>query len=116
MNEYKVIEQKLYQKSYKKLSKSYKNIGNDIDKFLRTIKSPEDLGIELKSNLYKVRIANSDKNKGKSAGYRLISYVLIVRQELHLLYIYDKSQLSNLSEKEIDETILSQLDDENGKE
>lgn len=107
---YKVTEQELYQKAFKKLSKSYKNIDKDIDKFLNSINSKEDLGTELKSNVFKVRIANSDKNKGKSSGYRLISYLTIIEQELHLLYIYDKSQLTNVTEKELDEIILSQLD------
>jgi hypothetical protein len=57
-----------------------------------------------------VRIANSDKNKGKSAGYRLISYLKIVDDELYLLYIYDKSKIENLTENEIDKLILKQLE------
>jgi len=32
----------------------------------------------------------------------------IVENELHMLYIYDKSKLVNLTEKEIDEIILKQ--------
>jgi mRNA-degrading endonuclease RelE of RelBE toxin-antitoxin system len=72
---FKVIEKLLYKRSYKKLLKHYKNIGVDIDSFLDSIKSKNDLGIEIKSNIFKVRIKNTDKNKGKSAGYRLISYL-----------------------------------------
>ena len=111
MPKYKVIEQSLYQKAFKKLSKTYKNIDSDIDTFLESIKVKEDLGIEIKSNVFKVRIANSSKNKGKSVGYRLISYLAIIKNELHLLYIYDKSKLVNLTEKEIDELILKQIGD-----
>ena len=111
MSKYKVVEQSLYQKAFKKLSKTYKNIDSDIDNFLKSIKVKEDLGIELKSNIFKVRVANSDKNKGKSAGQRLISYLAIVENELHLLYIYDKSKLTNLTEKEIDEIIIKQIGD-----
>ncbi len=109
MSKYKVIEQKLYQKAFKKLSKRYKNIDNDVNNFLCSIERKNDLGIELKSNIFKVRIANSNKNRGKSASYRLISYISIVKNELHLLYIYDKSTLVNLSEKEIDEIIIKQI-------
>ena len=104
-----VVEQKLYLKAHKKLSKQYRQLQNDIDNFLNSINSKEDLGIELKSNVFKVRVKNSDKNKGKSAGYRLISYLAIIDNELHLLYIYDKSKLENLTEKEIDNLILQQL-------
>lgn len=104
-----VVEQELYRKAYKKLSKQYRHLQNDIDNFLNSINSKEDLGIELKSNIFKVRVKNSDKNKGKSAGYRLISYLAIIDSELHLLYIYDKSKLENLTEKEIDNLILQQI-------
>jgi len=109
MSVFQVIEQALYQKAYKKLSKSYKHIDVDVKNYLSSIESKDDLGIELKSNVYKVRIANSDKNKGKSAGYRLITYLKIVENQLHLLYIYDKSALENLTEKEIDSIILKQI-------
>jgi mRNA-degrading endonuclease RelE of RelBE toxin-antitoxin system len=105
-----IIEQPLYQKAFKKLSKQYKNINQDVDDFLDSIASKKDLGIELKSNIFKVRIKNSDKNKGKSAGYRLISYLAIIENKLHLLYIYDKSKLITLTEKEIDNLILQQID------
>ncbi|MCF6244062.1 MAG: hypothetical protein L3J43_03420 [Sulfurovum sp.] len=57
-----------------------------------------------------MRIANSSKNKGKSAGYRLLTYVAIVENELHLLYIYDKSSIGNLTENEVDVMISNALD------
>jgi len=106
-----IVKKRLYVKSLKKLSKHYKNIQSDIDNFLDSIHSENDLGVELKSNVFKVRIANSDKNKGKSAGYRLITYLTIVKNELQLLYIYDKSKLANLTENEIDNIILKQVEE-----
>ncbi|MDD5201601.1 MAG: hypothetical protein PHH41_00510 [Sulfurimonas sp.] len=106
---FQVVEKLLYQKAYKKLSKQYRQIDDDIDNFLNSISSKEDLGIELKSNIFKTRIKNSDTNKGKSAGYRLISYIALIDNELHLLYIYDKSKLENLTEKEIDNLVLQQI-------
>jgi len=111
MYKYAVIEQELYKKAIKKLSKNYRNIKSDMKDFLKSINTKDDLGIELKSNVFKVRIKNSDKNKGKSAGYRLISYLAIIENELHLLYIYDKSSLANVTEKEIDELIAKQIQD-----
>ena len=111
MYKYTVVEQELYKKALKKLSKTYKNIDLDIKDFLKSINTKEDLGTELKSNIFKVRVANSDKNKGKSAGYRLISYLAIIENELHLLYIYDKSKLTNITEKEVDELVTKQIID-----
>jgi len=109
MATFNIIEQRLYLKSIKKLSKKFKNISKDVNVFLDNIKTIDDLGVELKSNVYKVRIANSNKNRGKSSGYRLISYLKIVDNDLHLLYIYDKSLIENLTEKEIDNIILKQI-------
>ena len=103
-----IVEKVLYQKSFKKLSKHYKNINTDVNNFLNSINSKDDLGIEIKSNIFKVRIKNSNKNKGKSAGYRLISYLTIVENQLQLLYIYDKSKIENLTENEIDKLIIEQ--------
>ena len=104
-----IVEKRLYTKSLKKLSKHYKNIQKDVDTFLESINTKEDLGVELRSNVFKVRVANSDKNKGKSAGYRLISYLVLVENELHLLYIYDKSKIVNLTEKEIDSIVSESI-------
>ena len=106
---YTIVEQELYLKALKKLSKKYKNIETDIENFLLDLSSLDDLGTELKNNVYKVRIANSNKNKGKSAGYRLITYAKMIENEIHLIYIYDKSSLENISEKEIDTLLVKQL-------
>lgn len=111
MYKYTVVEQELYKKALKKLSKTYRNIDLDVKDFLKSINTKEDLGIELKSNVFKVRVANSNKNKGKSSGYRLISYFEIIENELHLLYIYDKSKLVNVTEKEVDELVTKQIGD-----
>lgn len=111
MHKYTVVEQELYKKAIKKLSKTYRNIDLDVKDFLKSINTKEDLGIELKSNVFKVRVSNSNKNKGKSAGYRLISYFEIIENELHLLYIYDKSKLVNVTEKQVDELIAKQIGD-----
>mgnify|MGYP000726949172 CR=1 FL=1 len=49
----------------------------------------------------------SDKNAGKSGGYRLITYLKLIENELYLLFIYDKSDFENIDESEIDSLILS---------
>lgn len=112
MQNLEIVEHELYERSFKKLSKKFKNINKDMDSFLESIQNKNDLGIELKSNVYKVRIANSDKNKGKSAGYRLITYLAVIDNKLHLLYIYDKSSIGNLKEAEVDAMISNALGSE----
>lgn len=105
----KVIKQELYKKALKSLSKKFKHVEADIEKFLSEIKDRNELGIELKANIFKARVANSDKNKGKSSGYRLITYLKITDDELHLIYVYDKGSIENLTEDEIDTMIINSL-------
>ena len=91
-------------KSVKKLSKRYKSIKNDLKKFIKELEEKPNLGIEIQPNIFKARIKNSDINKGKSAGYRIIIY-LISRDEILLVNIYSKSDLANIPEQEIDKII-----------
>lgn len=102
MTDFKITQTRLFEKLIKKLSKRYINIESDIDLFIDTLKTSKDLGIPLGKNLFKVRIKNSDIIKGKSAGYRLISYLNFVKKEITFIYIYSKSDLKSISEKEID--------------
>ena len=95
-----------FNKDVKKLKKRYKHIEKDYIDFINSIKSIDDLGINLGNNIFKVRIANSDKNRGKSSGYRLISYLKLIENELYVIYIYDKSDMENINENEIDKLIL----------
>ena len=57
----------------------------------------------IKSNIFKVRLKNSDKNRGKSAGYR-VYYYLKIDEKVFLLTIYDKSEIEMINEE-----ILNQL-------
>ncbi|HBX53443.1 MAG TPA: hypothetical protein DEH02_20480 [Bacteroidales bacterium] len=88
---------------------------SDIDEFLDNIEEIKDLGISLGHNLYKARIKNTDNNKGKSAGYRLITYLQFNENELTLIYIYSKSELENISESELDNIIINTFYNENMK-
>ncbi|MDD2780165.1 type II toxin-antitoxin system RelE/ParE family toxin [Sulfuricurvum sp.] len=102
---FSVFESSAYQHSKKQLKKRFRLIDSDVTKFLHSLESVDDLGISLGDGIYKVRIANSDKNKGKSAGYRLITLLKVIESNIYLIYIYDKSDFENITEKELDEII-----------
>ena len=106
---YEVQKTILFEKLVKDLSKNFRSIGFDIDVFTDALDDKSKLGINLGNNVYKARIANSNKNKGKSAGYRLISYLKLENKTLTYIYIYDKSQLENISEDKLDKIVLEML-------
>ncbi len=101
-----VTKTEYFGKLVKKLAKKYRSIEKDIDLFLDSIETIEQLGTPLGKNLYKARIQNSDNVKGKSGGYRLISYLKLINNELTLIYIYSKSEYENIDEKLLDKLIL----------
>jgi hypothetical protein len=55
-------------------------------------------GVELFGGARKIRLAITSKGRGKSGGARVIIRVRIVQDELQLLYIYDKSDMGNISD------------------
>lgn len=90
-----------FKKSAKNLGKRYKSFKKDLQLFVSNLDDNSEQGIKLAEGLYKVRIKNSDNNKGKSAGYRIITYACI-EDEIFLVDIYSKSEMENISDEAID--------------
>ena len=96
--------------AFKRFYKKFPSLKNDFllleKKLLENPKQGESLG----SNLYKIRLANKDKVKGKSAGYRIITY-LVEENELetiiYVLKIYDKSEENTVDKKVLQKLVKS---------
>lgn len=93
-----------FKKSAKRLSKRYKSLKKDLKTFVDSLYNDPRQGTELSVDIYKVRIKNSDNNKGKSAGYRIVTY-LVTKNEILLVNIYSKNDIENISDEDIDMTI-----------
>jgi hypothetical protein len=63
------------------------------------------IGIPMGNNCYKIRLAIKSKSKGKSGGARIISYSVNEDNELYLLTIYDKSEISSISKNDLSDLI-----------
>ncbi len=107
MPKFDITKTPFFEKRVRELKKRFGNIEEDLDGWSEHLNDIEELGVQLKSNVYKVRIANSDKNRGKSSGYRLIVYLKLCNNELVFIYIYDKSDIENISENELDKAIMN---------
>ena len=95
-----------FQRKARFLSKKYRHIQTDLQPILEKLRLGETLGDRisgLKSIVYKLRIKNSDIQKGKSGGYRLI-YWLQRPKGIVLLDIYSKSEKDN-----VDVTTIRQI-------
>ena len=107
MPKFDITKTPFFEKRVRELKKRFRNIEEDLDGWSESLNDIKELGVQLKSNVYKVRIANSDKNRGKSSGYRLITYLKFCNNELVFIYIYDKSDIENISENELDKAIMN---------
>ena len=87
----------LFLSNVKKLAKDYRSIKKDLETFTNNFSENHLLATPIKNNIFKIRIKNSDKQKGKRAGYR-IYYYLKLGNEVFLLTIYDKSKQTKINE------------------
>ncbi len=94
----------LFDKIYKKYSKKYKNLESDLKTLINTLEENPSKWILLKNNLYKIRVKNSNNNKWKSGWYRFIYYYHL-KDEIIFSFMYSKNDISNISERDIDEML-----------
>lgn len=107
---YSIEVQPTFAKEVKRLSKKYKSLSKDLQSLQSTLLSNPFDGVDLGHGLRKVRMAISDKNKGKSHGARIITFTVFVDEQngvINLLYIYDKEERSSISKEEILDIIKS---------
>ena len=95
-----IIPTKFFERDFAKLYKKYKSIIQDIEKLKDILQKKPRSGKSLGNSCYKIRLKNSDINRGKSAGYRVITYV-IKDDYIYLLSIYSKGEKDTISDKEI---------------
>ena len=90
-----------FEKELKRLSKKYPSIKEDYENLLYSLLENPQQGSPLGKDLYKIRMAISSKNQGKSGGARVITHVKIVNEKIYLIAIYDKSDMENISDSEL---------------
>lgn len=93
-----------FQKSFINLSKKDKFLISEMRELQNELLKSHNLGINLGGNTFKIRLQNKSNNKGKSGGYRIITYTKL-EDTILLVYIYSKSDLENISDNKINEII-----------
>ncbi len=85
----------------KSLAKKYPSLKQDLQHLVESLLQEPHQGIGLGKNCYKVRIRITSKGRGKSAGARVITCIRVVEDVIWLLTIYDKSDRSTITDKEL---------------
>ncbi len=90
-----------FDKQMKRMVKKYPSFKDDFIPFIQSLRQTPEQGTPIGKNCYKTRIAIAAKSKGKSGGARVLTFLKLNEITLLLFSIYDKSEKSTLSEKEI---------------
>lgn len=95
-----------FERELKRLAKKYKSLKQDVIVLTKEIEQNPDAGIDLGNSIYKYRLLIASKGKGKRGGGRAITMNVLVSEEeteIGFLYIFDKSERSNITDNEIRE-------------
>ena len=87
------------------LLKKFPSFKQELEALITAVEADPTQGTSIKHNCYKIRLSIKSKGKGKSGGARVITHLHVTNSTVYLLYIYDKSEQENISEKELLELI-----------
>lgn len=100
---YSIASIPLFDKQAKRLAKKYPSLKSDLTQLVELLTSEPEQGKALGNNFYKIRLAITSKGKGKSGGARVITYLKITDTTVFLTSIYDKSEKSTITDKELEQ-------------
>lgn len=93
----------------KRFAKKYKSFVDDYASFIDSIKKNPYQGTDLGGGKRKIRMAVTSKGKGKSGGFRVITFNVVELDSnnisVNFITIYDKSEISNVSDSYINQII-----------
>lgn len=94
-----------FKKEAKRLTKKYPSLKTELAQLFTELEENPTIGTPLGNDIYKIRLAIASKNKGKSAGARVLSFVKVTQTTVLLFSIYNKGEVDSLTDKEIKELI-----------
>ena len=96
---YKIELTDNFKNEAKKLIKKYASLRTEIIELGKELAENPTSGTPLGNDVYKIRLAIASKNKGKSGGARIISFVKIIDETVYFLSIYNKGNKDSISDR-----------------
>ncbi len=94
-----------FKKEAKKLVKKFPSLKLELATLFTQLQTNPTMGTPLGNDIYKIRLAIASKNKGKSGGARVLSFVKVTATTVLLFSMYNKGDVDNLTDKEIQNLI-----------
>jgi hypothetical protein len=105
-----IIYSAIFIKKAKNYKKKFDSLVEDLRELEKSLMHNPEQGNNLGAGLYKIRLAVKSKGKGKSGGFRIITYLVSQKQDnfiINMLTIYDKSEESSIDKKVLQQIIKS---------
>ena len=102
---YKIELSANFKKEAKRLTKKYPSLKTELAELFTELEENPTTGTPMGNDIYKIRLAISSKNKGKSGGARVMSFIKIIDTTVLLFSIYNKGDKDSISDKEIEELL-----------
>ncbi len=103
----------VFDRKAKRLTTKFKTLTDELVALIQELESSPQKGTDLGGGFYKIRLASESKGGGKSGGFRVITYYIEETKEetiVYLVTIYDKSEQSNISKKDLLNMVKNELD------
>lgn len=108
MTKVSIIPSDEFRRQAKRLLKKYKTLTDELAELQRQLMANPFIGTDLGGGKRKIRLKVSSKNKGKSGGFRVITFNVVQTDEgvqVYLITLYDKSEYSSVSDRYVDQII-----------
>ena len=103
---YNVLSIPPFDRQLKRLAKKYHSLKAEYANLIEKLGKNPEMGISMGNNCFKIRLSIASKGRGKSGGARVVTHIFIENETVFLLAIYDKSEQTDISDKELRELLL----------
>ena len=111
-----VFISKAFKREAKRLVKKYFTLKTSIDQLIAELVEDPFKGTPYGSDIYKIRVADESKGKGKSGSFRVMYFHIRKTEagvDVLLMLIYDKSEKATILKTEALKKLKSILEEEN---
>lgn len=103
-----IIPSDEFRRQAKRLLKKHKTLADDLEELQRMLLVNPFIGTDLGGGKRKIRLKVSSKNKGKSGGFRVITFNVVQTEDVVLVYLvtlYDKSEYASVTDRYVDQIV-----------
>jgi len=98
----------LFLKKAKRLIKSFPTLEGNLERLEQALILNPKMGDSYGANIYKIRLGDESKGKGKSGGFRVITYLVQenkISTEIILITIFNKSEEATIKKADVSSLI-----------